>query len=732
MDEYALGCAATLAAVIVLASIVLPVITAVRLRRTLRALADVRERLRTVEARLDTLAGGTSPDRPEAERAATLPAPPKLTSTTPLREARSPLDTGAPGAKTAEVHGAGQAADTLETRIGGRGLLYAGTATLVFAIGFFVKYAFDNQWITETARVVLGGVAGLALIVAGRGFARRGHRLYGEVITGGGFVALYLSTWAALNLYDLVSRPVAFVVMVLITAGAALRADRMASQALALVAVLGGFATPALVGGPEDAQIILFSYISVLAAGTLYLAWRRHWPSLYLASYLLTVFTFFAWASTHYVPAKWVPTQVFLVILAAMFGWVYLRECRRVGVRDNPAPAIVFASILLLFHGGSLANLAGQAVALLVYLITVTLAGTLVSVRTDRAWVRLVTFVATVAVLLDWVSNHHAGAWLVPALAACLAHYLLLLAAAGERLARTSAPWRLADLVLFHGNAFALFAGLYIVVDASLPYATPALALGLAGWHGALAWRLRRWSVDAAVNGLAMTFAMLGFVIGLQLDDWWALVGWGVEAGAVYWAGLRTRRWWLRAGGGGLLAAVVAGLVSNSFFGTPAGFTAVWNPRAGATLAVIGVAYTMSFVFRRAVGTASARVAREYAALLVGANLLTLLLVSVEIHSFWHLRAPDDATAGLGLLASLSVAWGLYGTALVVVGIQRRYAPLRYLAIALLLLTVAKVFLIDLSELGGVYRIAGFLGLGVFLLLGSWLYQRYRDAILGD
>jgi uncharacterized membrane protein len=74
----------------------------------------------------------------------------------------------------------------------------------------------------------------------------------------------------------------------------------------------------------------------------------------------------------------------------------------------------------------------------------------------------------------------------------------------------------------------------------------------------------------------------------------------------------------------------------------------------------------------------------------------------------------------------------LYGTALVIVGIQRRYAPLRYLAIALLLLTVAKVFLVDLSELGGIYRIIGFMGLGLCLLLGAWLYQRFRGIILGD
>jgi len=82
-------------------------------------------------------------------------------------------------------------------------------------------------------------------------------------------------------------------------------------------------------------------------------------------------------------------------------------------------------------------------------------------------------------------------------------------------------------------------------------------------------------------------------------------------------------------------------------------------------------------------------------------------------------------------MASLSVAWGVYGIALIVVGIVRRYAPIRYLAIALLALTISKLFLVDLATLGGIYRIIGFIGLGVFLLLGAWLYQRYRDIILG-
>ena len=63
---------------------------------------------------------------------------------------------------------------------------------------------------------------------------------------------------------------------------------------------------------------------------------------------------------------------------------------------------------------------------------------------------------------------------------------------------------------------------------------------------------------------------------------------------------------------------------------------------------------------------------------------------------------------------------------MIVVGMRRHYAPIRYFAIALFALTVGKVFIVDLETLGGIYRVAGFLVVGGILLLVSFLYQRAR------
>ena len=81
--------------------------------------------------------------------------------------------------------------------------------------------------------------------------------------------------------------------------------------------------------------------------------------------------------------------------------------------------------------------------------------------------------------------------------------------------------------------------------------------------------------------------------------------------------------------------------------------------------------------------------------------------------------------ADLARQVTLSIAWAAYAVALLVAGINRRYPLLRYLAILLLAVTIGKVFFVDLAQLDRVYRIVSVIGLGVLLLVASYLYQRF-------
>src|SRR5262249_5194646 len=75
----------------------------------------------------------------------------------------------------------------------------------------------------------------------------------------------------------------------------------------------------------------------------------------------------------------------------------------------------------------------------------------------------------------------------------------------------------------------------------------------------------------------------------------------------------------------------------------------------------------------------------------------------------------------------LSVTWAAYATGLIVAGLRKQYPPIRYFAIAVFAVTIIKVFAIDLADLAQIYRVASIVGLGVMLLMTSYLYHRFRD-----
>jgi hypothetical protein len=743
---------------------VLPVVTFLRSRRLTDDVRRISARLDTLETELKRIQSVTmkmgaaaaapaavpprtpapvprpadQPTAPPLKPPPLVPPPPPSASAVPAPDA-----TARPVAEPAEAVSSGESPafatrkaveaaseETLESRIGGRWLLYIGTAALVLGIGFFVKYAFDNNWINETGRVLIGAAVGLAMIVGGDRLARRGYALYGQIVAGGGFAALYLSVFAALSFYALIGRPTAFGLMVLVTAGAALAAEMHRSQGLAVFALFGGFLTPFLVGGDENAQVVLLSYDAILAVGTAVMAQRRGWPFLNVVSYAFVAFTFLGWAKTFYTPTQYVPTQIFLTIFGVLFTSVGIRA-RLARNEESDLVGLLLLTAPLVFHAASVANLEPHWMALLVYLTLASVAGVAASMKLDRAWLRLAAFALTAPVLWQWIGAHAGPGWrLAPAVVA-FAIYAMNLVAIGERLTRQAERWLKADLLLFHAGALGLFGGLYAIFDPVATAWMPALALALAIWHGVLMWAWRGTSVEAGLNSLAVAFAMLGFAIGLQFDQWWAVVGWAVESAAIVWVGLLSGRDWMRLGGALLLASTFVRLLTLGFFEPPAGFSPILNARVGATLVVVAVCFLLAIIHRRYGNQMSDGGRPEIATLYVLANVLTVVLLTTEISFYWQMREDTDATARLARSASISVAWAVYGTALIVVGIVRRYAPVRYLAIALLALTIVKAFLSDLSMLGGIYRIIGFIGLGVFLLLGAWLYQRYRDVILG-
>jgi uncharacterized membrane protein len=191
----------------------------------------------------------------------------------------------------------------------------------------------------------------------------------------------------------------------------------------------------------------------------------------------------------------------------------------------------------------------------------------------------------------------------------------------------------------------------------------------------------------------------------------------------VYWIAMRTSREWLRLGAWALLAMAVSRWSQPDLQATPDPYTLMANARSATGLYVTALFYLLAWLQRREADAAERHRARERAVLILSASATTVVVISQEIVSFWNVYG-ESSVASVAREMTLSVSWVMYAAWLVIAGFRRNYAPVRYFAIALFGLAVLKMFLVDLGTLSGIYRITGFLLVGVMLLIVSYLYQR--------
>jgi len=701
--------------------VVLPLLSFVRSVQLGRELDALRRRMERLEGRLNTA-------EPVAPRGAARVPPPAVPVAAPSVSGESPVTTSPPipdwarepspavaGSRPAPGHAAAASRDLdLEERIGGRWLQHAGLIVLLLGIAFFLRYAFEHEWLSPAIRVGLGVAAGMGMAWGGVRLAAH-YRNYGLLIAGGGIAALYLSFYAGLNLYALFGPQAAFTLLVAVTMGAAALADRTDSQAIALMAVCGGFATPFFVGGTTDQQVTLFSYVALLIAATTYLAHRRRWRWLNVASLVLTMITVAAWAAEYYTDAKYLRTELFLTLYCAMFVDI-LRRSWSTSPQDAPFVAsLLFGPVA--YHAWSVVTLAPHGLAFLIYLIAFTALAVMLGVASGSTLVRAAAFLAMALPLGAWIQAHHWRGWVWTSVAAIAGIYAIHLAAQ-LRAAATDEEFDEREVALLHANGVGVYVALYqVLVDTFSVAQLAGVAVLLAGLNAAIWWLLRARSPVRALHWVGVAFTLVAAAVWLQFGGPWAVAIWATEGAVVFWTALRSDSKWLRAGAWLLLGMATFRWALPDIQQTTTAYKVLLNARALTGLYLIAVFYLAAW---KGAG-------QERAVMMVAASVLTVIVISTEIVSFWQTRI-DSADAYVAREMMLSASWVSYAAVLVVLGMRRKYAPIRYFAIVLFGVALLKVFFVDLETLGGVYRIAGFMVVGLVLLVVSFLYQRNAAA----
>jgi uncharacterized membrane protein len=217
----------------------------------------------------------------------------------------------------------------LESIIGRRWLGWAAVALILFATAFFLKYAFDNRWIGELGRVTIGVTGGVTLAALGYRYHKRRWRVFSQILTAGGVVLLYLSTYASLGYYHLATQKAAFVYITILIAEAAALALLYDAPAIAVMALIGGFLNPILLRSDRDQYRSFFGYIFALDVGTL--ALLKQWPGLSSLAFFGTHLLFWLWYGDNYHPRKLAAVMIFqtAVFLAFLLAHLARRFLKR-------------------------------------------------------------------------------------------------------------------------------------------------------------------------------------------------------------------------------------------------------------------------------------------------------------------------------------------------------------------------------------------------------------------
>ncbi|MBL7913083.1 MAG: DUF2339 domain-containing protein [Bacteroidia bacterium] len=226
---------------------------------------------------------------------------------------------------------------------------------LVISIAMFVKFAIDENWINEIARVGIGILCG-GIVLGFAHYLRKNFKAFSSVLVAGGISIFYFTIGIAFHQYHIFDQTTAFIIMLLITAFSVFISIIYDRVELAALSIIGGFATPFMVSTGQGNYQVLFTYILILDIGMLALAYMRKWNLINIMAYCFTMILYFGWLQTKCIGQVNAPYKG-AIIFAAIFYTVFvlmniinnIKEKRKFAALDL---SILISNTFLFFGAG--------------------------------------------------------------------------------------------------------------------------------------------------------------------------------------------------------------------------------------------------------------------------------------------------------------------------------------------------------------------------------------------
>lgn len=694
-------------------------------------------------------------EKPVAKQAATKPAvPPPLPAYVTQPQVETPTSAVRP-AVSPKPH----SAFNWESILGVKLFAWIGGLALFLGVVFFVKYAFENNWITPAMRIIVGAIVGTLLIGVSLLPRIRRYRIPAQSLTATGILILYADTYAAHAFCGLIPLTATIALMWIVTAIALLLAHYLAAQSVAWLALIGGFGAPFLFRTSYANPIVLFGYTGVLSCAVAAVGALKRWNYLFTLAAIGSVLTEFAWTSDIFGESGAEEARIVFLVTQALFLaiCVALTWAKRSDNWTIAAASIDGLATLVAFIQDPQNNFdafdCGFATILLgvAGLIAIAVAnrqspekskglGALVGATLLFAWVAEWSWFADiflknglndppmfVASRMHLVIGFHVAIFL---LFASMPYFCGMKQLWPWMISAIAGPLQFWFVHQYMKMRIGLVPGHQIVPNdwlwlPTLGFALPA-ATGV--WY-----LVKREHVDLASGDSrlatqgAAVLAFVSLVFPVQFHREWITLGWAIEGLALIllFRWIPNRR--LRVVALIVLAAAFVRLALNPAVLSyrPRTHTPIWNWY----LYAYGVASICFFLGAHWFGEPKEKRYERFASptLYSLSGIVLFLLMNIEIADYFSI-GPTLTFSFSGNFArdmTYTIAWSIFAFCLLVLGIAKNVRAVRLVGIALLLVAFAKLFLHDLDSLQQLYRIGALIVVAIIAIVASFVYQRF-------
>lgn len=646
---------------------------------------------------------------------------------------------------------------SMEYSIASTWLLRSAIIIILTGSAFFLKYSIDNNMITPMGRVTVSILFALLMLISGLKIIGKKYSLIGQGLSGGGLALFYFSIFAASGMYKLIGIIPSFALMTLVTVAAGIISVRVNSLLIAILGVIGGYCTPIMLNTGVKNLEGLFSYLTLLGIGTLYIAKNKNWKLLNFMAFAFTYLLYFAAMNKYDSKTDFTVAFSFLTVFFLLFSVVNLiyniiRKENATLIELGMAfvnTCIYFASAYYLVNPLYGKNyIALLCISLAVFYIAQIWYFMKAGIQDKNQLIinsGFASFFITLTIPFLFTDEWITAAWSIQALV-----FIWMSIKLKSKFVR-AVSYVIYMIILFRLSLFDCQHNFISTTRENYWSEMFSRLITIGSYIASLAGAWKLLSMEQSKNPakaetdvqnpiIAMFIILSGFTlfIYMHIEVYYFTKNFYLPGRmplftAIWLAGLIFAGIKIYKGSKSpILQPLALILLAGVFIKFAVLDLLFWNVSIGEKcfncnfeiesiimraldfcplIAVLGILFV---IFRKK------SVAHNH---LFGIASLILLFIYLTLETgTFMLHFMPGMKPG-----AISVLWGLFAFFLILGGIIKNIKALRFTGLALFVITIFKIFFFDMSHLTPVYKFSAFIALGIVILVGALIYVRFKD-----